>query len=85
MIKKIEDDGIMDLSNLGNKKETVEVDGFEFDLGLINDPVLLLFAMITIDPTPLQKELLEKFEVTFMDANGKQVFPRIIEEDAPEQ
>jgi hypothetical protein len=81
MIKKPEDDGIMDLSNLGKKGKTIEVDGFKFDLSLINDPVLLMFAMIAIDPTPLQKELLEKFEVVFTDVDGKQVFPRVEEDD----
>lgn len=57
-----------------------EFNGFTFDsVALQNNPFLLLMATIVIDPTPLQKEFLEKLELTFMDADGKQIFPQVEE------
>lgn len=59
-----------------------EVGGFEFDsIALQNNPFLMMMALICIDPTPLQEELLEKAEVTFVDINNKQIFPKIEEEE----
>jgi len=56
--------------------KTIEVDGYKFDLAqLQNNPFIMLMALICIDPTEKQKELLEKAEIVFKDADDKQMFP----------
>ena len=64
-----------------NKKE-IEVDGFTFDsIAMSENPFLMMMALICIDPNEKQAELLNKAEVVFMDANNKQMFPPIKEDD----
>jgi hypothetical protein len=63
----------------------VEVAGYKFDVEpMQNNPFLMLMALICIDPTEKQRELLEKMEVVFMDSNGKQMFPFVEEEKKEE-
>lgn len=61
-------------------KKMIEVNGFKFDaLAMQENPFIMIMATICIDPTPLQAELLNKAELVFMDAENKQIFPKVIE------
>lgn len=74
----------MDILGIDGKplSKMVEVNGFEFDITAMQEnPLLMIIATICIDPTPLQAELLEKAEITFLDAKNRQIFPKVVVEE----
>lgn len=70
-----------DYKIIGDKKITVN--GFTYSLkGLRENPMMLVMSLLTIDPSPLQLELLEKIGLEVNDADGKQMIPKIeVEEE----
>ena len=68
------------------KKEPFEFHGYEFDKEFLSKtPFSLLMLLFCIDPTPLQKELLNELDVVFEDNNKKIVFPKKEEEKKEEE
>jgi len=71
---------LVDVTGKSLNEKMIEVNGFSFDaIARQENPFLMMMAVICIDPTDIQKELLEKAEVVFMDAKNKQIFPKVEE------
>ena len=63
---------------IGDKK--IEIDGFTFgEKSLKANLARLTVLLMCIDPTPKQKEILEKLDIILLDDFNKQFFPRIEE------
>lgn len=76
-IKREDFDGpqLNKIYTIGDNK--IEFDGFTFNKNnLTQNPLLALMAIIAIDPTEKQKELMNKLEIIFEDDFGKRVFPK---------
>lgn len=62
--------------------EVIEVNGFSFNVAALqNNPIELIMGLISIDPTPLQEEMMNKVGLVLKDINGNQIFPREEEEE----
>lgn len=73
--------GIVDLSGKKISVEIIEINGFKFNKEFwSSNPAFGLTLAMAADPTPLMAEVLEKLEITILDDEGKQFFPKVKKE-----
>jgi hypothetical protein len=58
-------------------QKVIDLDGFKFNEKILQSNLArLVMLFLTLDPTPKQKELLNKIGVVLLDDYGKQFFPQ---------
>ena len=70
--------GIVDINGKSLSKEAFEINGFKFNKEFwTSNPAYGLTLALAADPNPLQAEVLKALEITILDDEGKQFFPKI--------
>ena len=73
--------GIVDINGNTISKKTFEINGFKFNKEFwTSNPAFGLTLVLAADPNPLQEEVLRALEITILDDDGKQFFPKVTEE-----